>query len=131
MGNQREADIPQPTPLRTSSPIGMFHDMTATGLQSFQLKLEGPDGLYLIDFAPTGKGEGKIEVSIAGHQMTWPVEGTSVGDSDREFLGGMTVGSEVIWGSVFWFELHLNNSPPLMRYWGDKAIWREDLAVLA
>ena len=45
---------------------------------------------------------------------------------DGLVLGGMTSGSEGLWNDQFWFELRLNDSPPVIRYWGDKVIWRDD-----
>ncbi|WP_282596342.1 hypothetical protein [Sphingomonas beigongshangi] len=41
----------------------------------------------------------------------------------------MTTGSEEVWNDQFWFELRLNDHPPVIRYWGDKVIWREDRAA--
>jgi hypothetical protein len=41
----------------------------------------------------------------------------------------MTSGSEPLWNDQFWFELRLDDAPPVIRYWGDKVVWREDRAT--
>ncbi len=42
-------------------------------------------------------------------------------DADREeggglVLGGMTSGSETLWSDQFWFELRVDDTPPIMRF---------------
>ena len=44
-------------------------------------------------------------------------------------LGGMTSGSESLWNDRLWFELRLDDTPPVIRYWGDKVVWREDVST--
>ena len=61
--------------------------------------------------------------------MRWDVV-----DADREelggvVLGGMTSGSESLRNDQFWFELRLADSPPVIRYWGNQVVWREDRAA--
>ena len=70
-----------------------------------------------------------MDVSIGGLAMRWDVV-----DADREeggclVLGGMTSGSESLWNDQFWFELRLEDDPPVIRYWGDELVWREDRAT--
>ena len=89
----------------------------------------GPEGSYTITFRPTDEWDGLIDVSIGDLEMRWDVV-----DADREetgglVLGGMTSGSESLWNDQFWFELRLADSPPVIRYWGNQVVWREDRAA--
>lgn len=93
------------------------------------MSFSGADGPYTIRFRPTDAWDGVIDVSIGGLEMRWKVV-----DSDREedggvVLGGMTSGSEALWDDQFWFELRLDDAPPLIRYWGEGVLWREDRAT--
>lgn len=87
----------------------------------------GVEGEYVIDFRPIDEWDGWIYVTIGDVEMQW-----SVMHADKEngavALGGMTTGSEALWNDQFWFELRFEDAPPIIRYWGDKVIWREDRA---
>ena len=96
---------------------------------AFALSFRGAEGPYSIHFQPTDRGDGLIEVSIGGVEMCWAVV-----DADREegggiVLGGMTDGSGALWDDQFWFELRLDDRPPVIRYWGNQIVWREDSAI--
>ena len=56
--------------------------------------------------------------------MNWEQE-----DNGGIVIEGMTNGTQKIWNDQFWFELRLNDVPAVMRYWGNKVIWREDTAA--
>jgi len=103
--------------------------MRTTVPPPFSMTFTGPEGPYTVHFRPTDEWDGIIDVFLEGQQMRWDVM-----DADREeggglVLGGMTSGSEALWNDQFWFELRLDDRPPVMRYWGDKVIWREDRAA--
>jgi hypothetical protein len=89
---------------------------------------EGPEGRYTVRFQPTGDWEGIIDVSIGGHAMRWDVMDAQ-GKDGGIVIGGLTSGSEKLWQDQYWFELRINDSPPVIRYWGDRVIWREDRAA--
>ena len=72
---------------------------------------------------------GHIQTTINGHQMLWDVLNVETDPDAGLVLGGMTHGSEAIWDDVFWFELGLDDEPRTIRFWGDKVIWRQDLAA--
>ena len=96
---------------------------------AFNMTFAGPEGSYTITFRPTDEWDGLIDVSIGDLEMRWDVV-----DADREetgglVLGGMTSGSESLWNDQFWFELRLADSPPVIRYWGNQVVWREDRAA--
>lgn len=100
--------------------------MRTTVPPAFDMTFAGPEGPYTILFRPTDEWDGVIEVSIGDLEMRWDVV-----DADREevgglVLGGMTSGSENLWNDQFWFELRLDDSPPVIRYWGNQVFWRED-----
>ena len=61
--------------------------------------------------------------------MQWDVVDADRDNDGSLVWGGMTTGSEEVWNDQFWFELRLNDHPPVIRYWGDKVIWREDRAA--
>lgn len=93
------------------------------------MSFSGPEGAYTVYFRPIDDWDGIIEVSIGGHSMQWLVVHADREDSGQIVLGGMTDGTEDIWNGYFWFELRIGDIPPVIRYWGDKVIWREDKAV--
>ena len=68
-------------------------------------------------------------MTIAGHTMHWHVLVSDQQADGGVVLSGMTDGSKPLWNDQFWFELRFNDVPPLIRYWGDQVIWREDRAA--
>ena len=103
--------------------------MRTTVPSAFGMSFIGPEGPYDVRFQPHGEWDGIIDVSIAGVEMRWDVD-----QADREkggglVRGGMTRGTESLWNDQFWFELRLDDTPPVIRYWGDKVVWREDQAA--
>jgi hypothetical protein len=90
------------------------------------MSFTGPEGPYAVQFHPTGEWDGIIDLSIGGLEMRWDVENAEREDAGGLVLGGMTSGSERLWNDQFWFELRLDDTPPMIRYWGDKVVWRED-----
>jgi hypothetical protein len=90
------------------------------------MSFTGAEGAYTIRFLPIDEWDGIIDVSIGGLEMRWHVL-----DADREeagglVLSGMTSGSNSLWNDQFWFELRLDDTPPVIRYWGNQVVWRED-----
>lgn len=105
--------------------------MRTTVPPAFQMSFVGPEGSYDIDFRPTDEWDGLIDVTIRNLQMEWSVVDASRERDGAVVLGGMTTGSEELWGDQFWFELRVDDTPPIIRYWGDRVIWREDRVALA
>lgn len=103
--------------------------MRTTVPAAFDVAFTGPEGPYTIQFKPTDQWDGVIDVSIGGLAMRWHVVDADEEETGEVVLGGMTDGSEPIWDDAFWFELRIGNAPPLIRYWGNQVIWREDLAA--
>ena len=93
------------------------------------MSFAGPEGPYTIQFQPTDEWDGVIDVSIGGLKMRWGVNDARREEAGDLILSGMTSGSESLWNDQFWFELRLNDAPPIIRYWGDKVVWREDRAT--
>jgi hypothetical protein len=103
--------------------------MRTTVPPAFDKTFAGPEGTYILTFRPTDEWDGIIDVSIAGSEMRWAVVDADVDEAGGVVLGGMTSGSESLWNDQFWFELRLDDAPPVIRYWGDQVVWREDRAV--
>ena len=61
--------------------------------------------------------------------MHWRVVDADQEASGAIVLGGMTSGSEPLWNDQYWFELRFSDAPPLIRYWGNQIVWREDRAA--
>jgi hypothetical protein len=95
----------------------------------FSMSFSGPEGPYRVHFRPTDDWDGVIDVVIGGVKMVWHVDDCDQEKNGGIVLGGMSSGSEPLWNDVFWFELRLNDAPPVIRYWGNEFIWREDRAV--
>ena len=93
------------------------------------MSFTGPEGPYTVQFHPTDEWDGIIDVSIGGLEMRWDVDVADREDAGGLILSGMTSGSERLWNDQFWFELCLDDAPPIIRYWGDKVVWREDQAA--
>lgn len=92
----------------------------------FAITFAGEEGPYTIHFQPTDEWDGVIDVILAGTPMRWFVVNVDREDNGGLVLGGMTTGTEDIWNDQFWFELRLDDAPPVIRYWGNQIIWRED-----
>lgn len=103
--------------------------MRTTVPAAFEMQFDGADGNYSVSFQPTDEWDGYIDVSIRGCALRWEVIDADRGNDGGIVLGGMTTGSDALWDDQFWFELRLSDRPPMIRYWGDKVVWREDLAV--
>lgn len=103
--------------------------MRTTVPAAFSLTFAGPEGAYAVHFKPTDAWEGVIDVSIGGLPMRWYVVDADREDSGGVVLGGLTDGSGPLWNNQYWFELRCEDAPPLIRYWGDQVIWREDRAA--
>jgi hypothetical protein len=89
---------------------------------------EGPEGRYTADYRPIREWDGVIEVVIRGVAMRWPVDEAYVEDGVT-LLCGLTRDSEPLWNDVYWFEIHLDARPPVIRDWGDQVLIREDREV--
>jgi hypothetical protein len=105
--------------------------MRTTVPPAFDLSFSGREGPYVVRFKPTDEWDGIIDVSIGGQDMRWNVDHADREEAGGLVLGGMTSGSESLWNDQFWFELRLDDAPPVIRYWGDRVIWREDQATSA
>ena len=103
--------------------------MRTTVPPAFSLSFTGAEGPYTVRFHPTDEWDGIIDVSIGGLEMRWDVDDADCEDGGGIVLGGMTSGSAALWNDQFWFELRLHDTPPVIRYWGDKVVWREDQAT--
>ncbi|MDQ3075078.1 MAG: hypothetical protein M3Q88_05655 [Pseudomonadota bacterium] len=103
--------------------------MRTTVPKAFQLSFSGPEGPYRVQFTPTDDWDGVIDVTIGGYAMRWDVDNADKGEDGRCSIGGMTTGTEDFWNDRFWFELRFEDTPPVIQYWGDKIIWREDAAI--
>lgn len=93
---------------------------------AFKMTFCGPEGQYRFNYAPIGEWDGQIDVMIADIAMSWPGLAAHQDDGGKVALGGSTTGSKEIWGDTFWFELRYQDDPPIVRYWADRVIWRED-----
>lgn len=103
--------------------------MRTTVPQAFSMSFAGPEGPYIIHFRPSDEWDGTINVTIAGLAMRWSVDDADLEEGGGKVLGGMTSGSDELWNDTYWFELRLADTPPVIRYWADKVIWREDRAA--
>lgn len=103
--------------------------MRTTVPAAFSLAFTGPEGPYTIHFEPTDAWDGLIDVSIGGVPMRWHVLDADQEDSGAVVLGGMTTDSEPLWSTQYWFELRFSDARPLIRYWGNQVVWREDYAA--
>ncbi len=103
--------------------------MRPTVPSAFNMSFHGPEGEYETRFTPINEWDGMIDVTIAGVVMSWHVYYSDQDDGGGYSLGGMTHGTKDIWDDVFWFELRVRDKPPVIRYWGDRVIWREDSSV--
>jgi hypothetical protein len=103
--------------------------MRTTVPPAFTISFVGPEGPYTVRFQPSDEWDGIIDVSIGGFEMQWDVVNADREDAGGLVPGAMTSGSEDLWNDQFWFELRLDDTPPIIRYWGDKVIWREDRAA--
>ncbi len=93
---------------------------------AFDLSFTGPEGPYTLHFQPTDGPDGLIRVSIAGVDMEWDSVDAKHEPGGGIVLSGMAYGTEQLWNDTYWFELRLGDSPPVIRYWADKVVWRED-----
>jgi hypothetical protein len=93
------------------------------------MSFTGPEGPYAVRFQPSSEWDGTIDVTIGGHAMRWSVDHADDEEGGGTVLGGITRGSEKLWNDTYWFELRLADLPPVIRYWGDKVVWREDRAA--
>lgn len=103
--------------------------MRTTVPPAFSLGFTGPEGPYTVRFEPVDEWEGEINVCIGGLSMCWQVVNADEEDNGSVVLSGMTDGSGALWSDQFWFELHVSATPPLLRYWGNQIVWREDNAA--
>jgi hypothetical protein len=93
---------------------------------AFRLRFSGPEGPYDLHFEATDEWDGLVHVTIGGVAMHWHVLNIEMEHDGDIVLGGMTHGSKPLWDDQFWFELRPNALPPLLRYWRDRVVWRQD-----
>lgn len=95
---------------------------------AFTRVFSGLEGPYAVRFEPAGEWDGVLDVVIGGLAMRWVVEEAHAETDGGVVLGGMTSGSKPLWNNQFWFELRFEDQPPVIRYWGDRVLVREDRA---
>jgi hypothetical protein len=103
--------------------------MRTTVPPAFSMTFSGLEGPYTIRFEPTDEWDGIIDVSIGGLAMRWDVVNAEKEDGGGLVLGGMTSGSDSLWNDQFWFQLRLRDTPPVIQFWGNQIMWREDSAT--
>jgi hypothetical protein len=92
---------------------------------AFEIPMLGPEGAYVLSYAPTDEWDGEIAVCIGAVSMRWAV--LNVEQDERGLrLAGMTCGSGPLWNDAFWFELWPHADPPKIDYFGDRILWRSD-----
>jgi len=94
-----------------------------------QIVMCGPEGNYEIRFTILEEFEGRIEVTIGDQKMEWYVESVDYSGSKITRLGGLTRGSEVVWGDCYWFELQADQDPRV-DYYGSGVLVRTDRAAV-
>jgi hypothetical protein len=102
--------------------------MTSNSLQPFRARFVGPEGDYGVEFTPTND-DGSIKATIIGAPMTWRVDFVGLNEGGDVVLGGLTRGSEAVWGDCYWFRVKADAGAPCIEYWGDQVLWRKDWAV--
>ena len=88
----------------------------------------GPEGKYKIKFTMIEPFEGRIEATVGNQKMEWYVESVDYSGSKITRLGGLTRGSEKVWGNCYWFELHADQDPRI-EYFGAGVLIRTDRAA--
>ncbi|WP_036051053.1 hypothetical protein [Bradyrhizobium sp. Tv2a-2] len=102
--------------------------MTPISLQPFIAKFVGPEGNYAVEFTPTN-GLGSIKTTIGDAAMTWHVDFVGLNEGGDVILGGITTGSQAVWGDCYWFEVEADAGARSIEYWGDQVLWRKDGAT--
>jgi hypothetical protein len=97
---------------------------------AFKIMLTGVDGRYELAYRPIDEWAGVIDVTIKGLAMSWHAVHFEEVEGKRS-VGGMTVGSDEIWGDQFWFELWPDTIPVRIDYFGDRVLWRSDFGPTA
>lgn len=69
----------------------------------FAVRMTGPDGAYDLVFSRNAD-EGELEARLPGGALAWRVE-TCERDGAGWRLGGLTRGTQRLWGDTYWFEL--------------------------
>ncbi len=95
----------------------------------FDIQISGPEGAYVLSYAPTDDWGGEIAVCINGVAMRWAVLDVEQDDQGLR-LGGMTCGSKAVWNDEFWFELWPEADVPRIDYYEDRVVWRSDTRCL-
>jgi hypothetical protein len=90
--------------------------------------MTGPHGAYDLQFVACDDWDGEIFVVICGHSMVWQVVSIDFEDGQSS-LSGMTVGSDSIWPTQFWFVLFPALGRSRIEYWGNQVIWRTDFGA--
>jgi hypothetical protein len=94
----------------------------------FAVSVVSDDGPYVLNFRPTDKWDGTIDVVIRGHAMTWDVLTVDREADGTLTLSGSTYGSQGIWNDEFWYVLRVATGPASVSYYGDQVCWRTDYA---
>jgi hypothetical protein len=95
----------------------------------FIARFTGPEGHYALEFEPSATQHGTIKTEIGGKQMTWHVDFVDVDQNGGTTLGGLTKGTEGVWGDCYWFNIQAGADAPYIEYWGNQVLWRTDWAM--
>lgn len=71
--------------------------------EPFVVQMMGPDGPYSLAFAPNAD-EGVLEARLPGGVLLWAVD-VCERDGVGWRLGGLTRGTQTLWGDTYWFEM--------------------------
>jgi hypothetical protein len=104
--------------------------VTQISLEPFSAGFSGSEGDYKVVFVPNDAGEGLVQTTIGVTPMAWNVDFVGLDESGEVVLGGLTRGSTVIWGDIYWFSIQAKADAPWIEYWGDQVLWRKDLASM-
>jgi len=94
---------------------------------AFEAAFVGPDGEYRLAYR-LNADSGLIETKIGGVEMTWIVDFVEKTAEGHWELGGLTRGSQDVWGDTYWFEMRTAAGAPL-NLWGDQILLRSDPPV--
>ncbi len=89
------------------------------------MKFKGPNGEYQIHLSP--RNQNALIVQYEGEERQWWIETKETSASDIR-LCGMADWVPQILGKACWFELMIGPER-LITYWGDRVIYRKDLAL--
>ena len=87
---------------------------------------EGPDGRYEVRVLEAEGNDGIIEFSFADTVEEWDINQIDY-EEEGTIYGGLGDWRER-WGDFYWFRYEPDAKPPIISYWGDQVIARQDFA---